>query len=76
VERGEKVVVQFERPNCSESEQLWQNACMAKKKKETVRDKARQQRERAKSAEDRAKKGSREDFSQAAARTVREATKD
>lgn len=47
---------------------------MAKKSKQTVRDKARQERERSKSAADHAKKKPREDFSQAAARIVRQAT--
>ncbi|MGH9600989.1 MAG: hypothetical protein ACRD24_01260 [Terriglobales bacterium] len=49
---------------------------MPKKSKETARDKARQAREREKSAADRAKKAKREDFSQAAARMVRKATKE
>lgn len=48
---------------------------MPKKSKETDRDKKRQAQERAASAADRAKKPKREDFSQAAARVVREATK-
>ncbi len=48
---------------------------MPKKSKETARDKAREARERAKSAADRAQKAKREDFSQAAARMVRETTK-
>jgi hypothetical protein len=48
---------------------------MPKKSKQTARDKDREARERAKSAADRAKKkAGREDFSQAAARIVTEAT--